>query len=147
MGRVGRESFAHGVSLPGEGLLAAEAGLRGGLMDGPAPARRLRPGLIERILSGRIHPGRVLTGRIPLEGAAEGYRAMDERRDIDVLLHPSMGRAPCWSTPIRARHGPWRAGISQTLALGEVPYTCRVLRYGEIANYAGNCAGTTSSHT
>ena len=42
--------------------------------------------LIERIQSGEIQPGRVFTARMPLDDAAEAYRAMDERREIKVLL-------------------------------------------------------------
>lgn len=83
-GHVGYVGVAHGVSLPGEELFAAEVNLLGG----PAPVRRFLPDLIERILSGRIHPGKVFTRRIALEEAPEGYRAMDERRDIKVLLRP-----------------------------------------------------------
>ena len=33
-----------------------------------------------------IRPGRVFTARMPLDDAAEAYRAMDERREIKVLL-------------------------------------------------------------
>ena len=56
------------------------------LLGGPAPVRRFLPDLIRRIQSGQIRPGRVFTRRLPLEEAAEAYRAMDERREIKVLL-------------------------------------------------------------
>ena len=56
------------------------------LLGGPAPVRRFLPDLIRRIRSGKIRPGRVFTRRLPLEEAAEAYRAMDERREIKVLL-------------------------------------------------------------
>ena len=56
------------------------------LEGGPAPVRRFLPELIERIQSGEIQPGRVFTARMPLDDAAEAYRAMDERREIKVLL-------------------------------------------------------------
>ena len=36
--------------------------------------------------SGEIQPGRVFTARMPLDDAAEAYRAMDERRAIKTLL-------------------------------------------------------------
>jgi hypothetical protein len=39
----------------------------------------------------QIDPGRVFDLELPLERAAEGYRAMDERRAIKALLRP-MGR-------------------------------------------------------
>ncbi|AYD90771.1 IMP dehydrogenase [Actinomyces sp. 2119] len=83
-GHVGYVGVAHGVALPGEQLFFAEVSLLGG----PAPVRRFLPDLIDRILSGEINPGKVFTMRIPLEEAAEGYRAMDERRAIKVLLRP-----------------------------------------------------------
>ncbi len=35
-----------------------------------------------------IHPGKVFDLTLPLEQAAEGYRAMDERRAIKTLLRP-----------------------------------------------------------
>ncbi len=56
------------------------------MLGGPAPVRRFLPDLIDRILKREIHPGRVFTMRLPLERAAEGYAAMDERRAIKVLL-------------------------------------------------------------
>jgi threonine dehydrogenase-like Zn-dependent dehydrogenase len=34
------------------------------------------------------HPGRVFDLTLPLEQAAEGYRAMDERRAVKTLLRP-----------------------------------------------------------
>lgn len=83
-GHVGYVGVAHGVSLPGDVLFRAEVTMLGG----PAPVRRFLPDLIERILEGRINPGRVFTQRLPLEEAPEGYKAMDERRAIKVLLRP-----------------------------------------------------------
>ena len=35
-----------------------------------------------------MNPGKVFDMRLPLEQVAEGYRAMDERRAIKVLLRP-----------------------------------------------------------
>jgi threonine dehydrogenase-like Zn-dependent dehydrogenase len=35
-----------------------------------------------------INPGKVFDLELPLAEAAEGYRAMDERRAIKVLLRP-----------------------------------------------------------
>lgn len=57
-------------------------------IDGPAPVRRFLPGLIELIWDGAIDPGRVFDRTLPLDQAAEGYRAMDERRAIKTLLRP-----------------------------------------------------------
>jgi threonine dehydrogenase-like Zn-dependent dehydrogenase len=48
--------------------------------------RRYLPRLIELIESRAIEPGKVFDLTLPLERAAEGYRAMDERRAIKTLL-------------------------------------------------------------
>jgi threonine dehydrogenase-like Zn-dependent dehydrogenase len=50
--------------------------------------RRFLPELIELICDRDIDPGRVFDLTLPLEQAAEGYRAMDERRAIKSLLRP-----------------------------------------------------------
>jgi threonine dehydrogenase-like Zn-dependent dehydrogenase len=58
------------------------------LHGGPAPVRRFLPDLIDLICDRRIDPGKVFDLELPLEQAAEGYRAMDERRAIKALLRP-----------------------------------------------------------
>jgi threonine dehydrogenase-like Zn-dependent dehydrogenase len=50
--------------------------------------RRFLPELIELICNQEIDPGKVFDLTLPLEDAAEGYRAMDERRAIKTLLRP-----------------------------------------------------------
>jgi threonine dehydrogenase-like Zn-dependent dehydrogenase len=50
--------------------------------------RRYLPDLLDRVLSGAIDPGEVFDLTLPMAEAAEGYRAMDERRAIKVLLQP-----------------------------------------------------------
>jgi threonine dehydrogenase-like Zn-dependent dehydrogenase len=59
-----------------------------GLAGGVAPVRRYLPDLLDRVLSGRIDPGKVFDLTLPLDEVAEGYRAMDERRAVKVLLQP-----------------------------------------------------------
>ena len=81
-GYVGFVGVSHDQSIEGLGLFFSQVHLHGG----PAPVRRFLPDLIERIQAGQIHPGKVFTSRIPLERAAAGYKAMDERREIKVLL-------------------------------------------------------------
>jgi len=83
-GHVGYVGVAHGVELPGQELFFSHVHLHGG----PAPVRRFLPELIELICNGEIDPGRVFDLELPLEQAAEGYRAMDERRAIKTLLRP-----------------------------------------------------------
>jgi threonine dehydrogenase-like Zn-dependent dehydrogenase len=83
-GHVGYVGVAHDVSLPGEELFFSGVHLHGG----PAPVRRFLPELIELIGNRTIDPGKVFDLTVPLEQAAEGYRAMDERRAIKTLLRP-----------------------------------------------------------
>jgi threonine dehydrogenase-like Zn-dependent dehydrogenase len=83
-GHVGYVGVAHGVELPGEELFYAEVHLHGG----PAPVRRFLPELIDLIIKREIEPGKVFDLELPLDEAAEGYRAMDERRAIKALLRP-----------------------------------------------------------
>ncbi|MFG2053280.1 zinc-dependent alcohol dehydrogenase family protein [Micromonospora sp. NPDC048930] len=83
-GHVGYVGVAHGVQLPGEELFFSHVHLHGG----PAPVRRFLPELIDLIWNRQIDPGKVFDLTLPLEEAAEGYRAMDERRAIKVLLNP-----------------------------------------------------------
>ena len=72
----------HDVTLDGQNLFFRHVHLHGG----PAPVRRYLPKLIELIENRAIDPGKVFDLKLPLEQVAEGYRAMDERRAIKVLL-------------------------------------------------------------
>lgn len=81
---VGFVGVPHGVELPVQRMFAKNVGLRGGL----APARRYLPDLLELVESDRIDPGKVFDLTVPLEETPEGYRAMDERRAIKVMVQP-----------------------------------------------------------
>ena len=81
-GHVGYVGVAHEVALPGDELFFSGVHLHGG----PAPVRRFLPELIGLITDRAIDPGRVFDLTLPLEQAAEGYRAMDERRAVKALL-------------------------------------------------------------
>jgi len=83
-GHVGYVGVSHDVELPGDELFFSQVHLHGG----PAPVRRFLPDLIDRIWTRQIDPGKVFDLELPLADAAEGYRAMDERRAIKVLLRP-----------------------------------------------------------
>ncbi|HST98368.1 MAG TPA: zinc-dependent alcohol dehydrogenase family protein [Geodermatophilus sp.] len=83
-GHVGYVGVTHDVSLPGEELFFSGVHLHGG----PAPVRRFLPELIDLVCTRAIDPGRVFDLELPLEQAAEAYRAMDERRAIKTLLRP-----------------------------------------------------------
>jgi threonine dehydrogenase-like Zn-dependent dehydrogenase len=83
-GHVGYVGVAHDVALPGDELFFSHVHLHGG----PAPVRRFLPELIDLIWNRTIDPGKVFDLTLPLDQAAEGYRAMDERRAIKTLLQP-----------------------------------------------------------
>jgi threonine dehydrogenase-like Zn-dependent dehydrogenase len=83
-GHVGYVGVAHGVKLSVEELFFSAVHLHGG----PAPVRRFLPELIDLIWNRQINPGRVFDLTLPLDQAAEGYKAMDERRAIKTLLRP-----------------------------------------------------------
>jgi threonine dehydrogenase-like Zn-dependent dehydrogenase len=83
-GHVGFVGVAHGAQVGVEELFWSHVHLHGG----PAPVRRFLPQLVDLIWNRQIDPGRVFDLELPLEQAAEGYQAMDERRAIKVLLRP-----------------------------------------------------------
>lgn len=83
-GHVGYVGVAHDVELPGQELFFSHVHLHGG----PAPVRRFLPELIDLICTRAIDPGLVFDLSLPLDQAAEGYRAMDKRRAIKTLLRP-----------------------------------------------------------
>ena len=80
-GHIGYVGVTH-ADLPGDQLFFSHTHLHGG----PAPVRRFLPEHIELIRNREIDPGRVFDLTLPLEDAAEGYRAMDKRRAIKTLL-------------------------------------------------------------
>jgi len=81
---VGFVGVPHGVELPVRRMFQRNIGLAGGM----APVRKYLPELLELTLSGAIDPGLVFDMTLPLEQSPEGYRAMDERRAVKVLLEP-----------------------------------------------------------
>lgn len=81
-GSIGYVGVPHGVSFDGSQMFFKQQRMLGG----PAPVRRFLPDLMERVLTGRIQPGKVFDLVLPIAQVAEGYRAMDERRAIKTLL-------------------------------------------------------------
>jgi len=53
---------------------------------GPAPVRAYIEELLPDVLDGRIEPGRVFDRITNLDGVPDGYRAMNEREAIKVLI-------------------------------------------------------------
>jgi threonine dehydrogenase-like Zn-dependent dehydrogenase len=56
------------------------------LAGGPAPVRAYIEELLPDVLEGRIEPGRVFDRLTNLTGVPEGYRAMNEREVIKVMI-------------------------------------------------------------
>jgi threonine dehydrogenase-like Zn-dependent dehydrogenase len=81
---VGFVGVPHGVELPVRRMFQKNIGLAGGM----APVRRYLPELLQLVLDGKINPGLVFDTTLPLDKVDEGYRAMDERRSIKVLIQP-----------------------------------------------------------
>lgn len=81
-GHVGYVGVPHEFGLPADELFFSHIHLHGG----PAPVRRFLPGLVDLIWSRVIDPGKVFDLELSLDRAGDGYRAMDERRSIKVLL-------------------------------------------------------------
>jgi threonine dehydrogenase-like Zn-dependent dehydrogenase len=83
-GHMGFVGVGHGVALDGMDLFWSLAHVHGG----PAPVRQYLPELLDLIWTRRIDPGKVFDVTLPLDEAAAGYRAMDQRDAIKVLLRP-----------------------------------------------------------
>ncbi|MEV6020033.1 MULTISPECIES: zinc-binding dehydrogenase [unclassified Streptomyces] len=58
------------------------------LTGGVAPARAYIAELMPHILAGTIQPGRVFDRTVALEDVAEGYRLMNEREALKVIVRP-----------------------------------------------------------
>ena len=84
-GAVGRVGVPHYDAIP-----QAQPTFYGniGIGGGPAPARAYIDELLPDILDGTIEPGRVFDRVVDLDGVPDGYRAMDEREAIKVLVQP-----------------------------------------------------------
>ena len=81
-GHLGYVGVNHDVQIPGIQLFFA--GIH--TLGGPAPVRRYLPDLIQLIWDRKIDPGKVFDLTLPLDRAAEGYQAMDQRTATKVLL-------------------------------------------------------------
>jgi threonine dehydrogenase-like Zn-dependent dehydrogenase len=55
---------------------------------GPAPVRAYIKELLPDIMEGRIEPGKVFDRVVGLEGVPDGYRAMNERKALKVMVEP-----------------------------------------------------------
>jgi threonine dehydrogenase-like Zn-dependent dehydrogenase len=58
------------------------------LTGGPAPARAYIEPLLPGVLEGKVDPGKVFDRTINLTEVPDGYRAMDDRKALKVLVRP-----------------------------------------------------------
>ena len=85
------------VSVPGvyagfiHGFLFGDAFEKGiSFRTGQTHVQQYMPELLEFIWQGKLHPGAIISHRLPLEQAAEGYRMFDRKEDNcrKVILRP-----------------------------------------------------------
>jgi len=84
-GAVGRVGVPQGESIP-EGVTTFFDNVT--IAGGPAPARAYLEELLPDVLEGRIEPGRVFDRVTNLDGVPDGYRAMNDREAIKVMIEP-----------------------------------------------------------
>src|SRR5437588_5045713 len=82
-GAVGRVGVPQDETMPGSQLTVYNSVTVSG---GPAPARAYIEELLPDVLEGRIEPGRVFDRVVRLDEVPDGYRAMNEREAIKVLI-------------------------------------------------------------
>ncbi len=82
-GAVGRVGVPQSKTIP----MATETFFRNvAIAGGPAPVRAYIEELLPDVVEGRIHPGRVLDRKTNLDGVPDGYRAMNDRGAIKVMI-------------------------------------------------------------
>ncbi len=69
---AGQETFFHNVGVAGD----------------PAPVRAYIAELLPDVMEGRIEPGGVFDRTVGLDGVPDGYRAMNEREALKVMVRP-----------------------------------------------------------
>ncbi|SFK82435.1 alcohol dehydrogenase [Halogranum rubrum] len=102
VGAASAMETAVGICRPGGtvGYVGVPHGLDGGLdlypffgdnvslRGGVAPVRAYAEELMADVLQGTLDPSPILTKTVDLDGVPEGYRAMDERDAVKVLVKP-----------------------------------------------------------
>src|SRR3954471_1131576 len=84
-GAIGRVGVPHYETIPASLPAFFKNVTVGG---GPAPVRAYIADLLPDVLEGRIEPGRVFDRTVGLEGVPDGYRAMNDRESIKVMVKP-----------------------------------------------------------
>ena len=83
-GAIGRVGVPHYAGVPAEQTFYDNILIGGG----PAPVRAYIDELLPDILEGRIEPGRVFDRVASLDEVPDGYRAMNDRQSIKVMVKP-----------------------------------------------------------
>jgi threonine dehydrogenase-like Zn-dependent dehydrogenase len=84
-GAIGRVGVPQDVAMTGSQPAFFHNVTIGG---GPAPVRAYVPELLPDILEGRIQPGRVFDRIVDLDGVPSGYRDMNDRKSLKVMVRP-----------------------------------------------------------
>ena len=84
-GAVGRVGVPQEQTIPGSEPAFYNNVTVGG---GPAPVRAYIEDLLPDVLEGNIEPGRVFDRTVGLGGVPDGYRAMNDREAIKVMVKP-----------------------------------------------------------
>lgn len=83
-GAIGRVGVPHYAPIDGNGTFFHNVIIAGG----PAPVRAYMDELLPEVREGRIEPGRVFDRTVDLDGVPDGYRAMNEREALKVMVRP-----------------------------------------------------------
>jgi len=84
-GAVGRVGVPHYDAVPGaRPMFYRNVTVAGG----PAPVRAYIDELLPDVMEGRIQPGLVFDRTVDLDGVPDGYRAMNDREALKVLIRP-----------------------------------------------------------
>jgi threonine dehydrogenase-like Zn-dependent dehydrogenase len=84
-GAVGRVGVPHYDAIPGAQPMFYHNVIVAG---GPAPVRAYVDELLPDVMEGRIEPGRVFDRLVDLDGVPDGYRAMNDREALKVMIRP-----------------------------------------------------------
>jgi len=84
-GAVGRVGVPHYEAINGAQQMFYDNVIFAG---GPAPTRAYIEELLPDVMEGRIDPGRVFDRTVDLDGVPDGYRAMNDREALKVLIRP-----------------------------------------------------------
>lgn len=84
-GAIGRVGLPHYDAVPSAPQMFYRNVTIGG---GPAPVRAYIDALLPDVMEGRIQPGRVFDRTVSLADVPDGYRAMNSREALKVMIRP-----------------------------------------------------------